>query len=859
MRRVDNYVCGILMVKSGITQKELIGWGGADVFNQALGLCQAGLVVDVVYNDETLTVSGKILQPDGWGMPVTFHLEENYTIRSDCPCEANYQYGRICPHVVAVGIALWIQEMDETPAEKPAPKFMKALTASSPTPSTEDDEADLVTEPMAPSFRAELKGTRASLSLILDAVYDKVVIPAGSVQSKRVVWLPVPDDPYRRRVRSLELERQAMDILRDWGFTETTLSGDLRFQLANPQGVLDFLGTGLPALRNRGWIVTLSPRLMELTDQMPSVLPLVKVTDAPGGAFDISYEFVIPEKDLVISPNEVQGAVAREEGYLMKNGAVILIDRLGIASLQSVFHDCASRQNGAARGSFRVSKVFAPYVMASLESLGAELDADRAPNWQQTALDRNRQSDACFRPVSLGTLDSVLRPYQKQGVYWMRFLEEAGLCGLLADEMGLGKTLQTLTWISLPRVNPDSTGPALVVCPTSLVRNWEAEAQKWVPQLRTLVISGPDRAKNFSKISHVDLVITSYALVQRDYEEAYCDVRFSVVVLDEAQHVKNRQTKNAITVKLLDCDTRLVLTGTPVENSVSDLWSVFDFLMPGYLGDYEQFKIDFEMPILDGGSQAEAAQARLKRKVHPFILRRLKKTVAKDLPDKIIKVSYCPLSAASEKEYADAKHATRRAAGDLIRSRGWQKSKFEILAMLMKLRRIASRGKQEAFLEQLENAIENGHKILVFSQFVSTLKELAVELSTRHIGYAYLDGSTKERLRECQRFNQSPDLPVFLISLMAGGTGLNLTGADMVIHYDPWWNPAVEDQATDRAHRIGQKKTVFVMKMIASHTVEEKVLEMQERKRAVIAATITTTDTAVMEKLTAADVAALLS
>ena len=279
--------------------------------------------------------------------------------------------------------------------------------------------------------------------------------------------------------------------------------------------------------------------------------------------------------------------------------------------------------------------------------------------------------------------------------------------------------------------------------------------------------------------------------------------------------------------------------------------------MPGYLGDYETFKLHYEDPIASG--EADEALAKLKRKIHPFILRRIKKAVATDLPDKIVKVSYCPMDDDAAREYLSALQKTRRDASGLVRQKGFAKSKFEILAMLMKLRQIASRGKKDAFMEQLVSAIEGGHKILVFSQFVTQLKVLRDELNASHIPFCYLDGSTKDRLGECNRFNRDAKIPVFLISLMAGGTGLNLTGADMVMHYDPWWNPAVEDQATDRAHRIGQKKSVYVMKMIASNTIEEKVLALQRRKQAIIAATVDTTDAAMMESLSAQDLNDLLS
>ena len=418
--------------------------------------------------------------------------------------------------------------------------------------------------------------------------------------------------------------------------------------------------------------------------------------------------------------------------------------------------------------------------------------------------------------------------------------------------------------VRLP-TTPTTKLPALIVCPTSLVRNWEAEAQKFTPWLKVLVISGPNRADDFEKIPTADLVVTSYALLQRDFEDAYYDKEFSALVIDEAQHIKNRDTKNAKAVKAINAKQRLALTGTPIENSVADAWSIFDFLMPDYLGDYESFKMNYEDKIQPkneeaaDGQESTEALSRLKRKIHPFIMRRVKKTVAKDLPDKIVKVSYCPMSEEAQEEYVAALRKTRSDASGLVRQKGFAKSKFEILAMLTKLRQIASRGKEDAFLEQLRSAIDGGHKVLVFSQFVTQLKALADELRDSGIPFCYLDGSTKDRLGECNRFNRDPKIPVFLISLMAGGTGLNLTGADMVMHYDPWWNPAVEDQATDRAHRIGQKKTVYVMKMIASNTIEEKVLALQRRKQAIIAATVDTTDAAVMESLTADDLRDLLS
>lgn len=838
------------MVRSGITKEELISWGGAEVFNQALAIVNSGDVTEAIYDDDTLEIRGKIQQPSGWEMPLSFHLKAGGQIDSHCPCETNRRYGMVCPHVVALGLVIAVREMDDIEEEERRTKAAES--------EVEEMEEDFIEVEMKPKFFAYLMGSRASLSIEIDAHYGDVEFPACSVQSERTVYIPNPDDPLVRFVRSMKAERDAFAAAEEWGFEKGYTEGDLRLYIAEPQKVLNFLGAGLPALRRRGWRIDLSEKLMELTDSMPSVVPVVTVRDAPLGAFDVSYSFDAMGHD--ISPVEVQAALNRGDGYIMKDGQVVLLDNSAIESMHAIFRDCATSQNGAPAGWFRVSSVHAPYVKASLDQLDSiELEDANARKWRECASLRNREANAKFEPVALGPLDNILRPYQKQGVYWMSFLERSGLGGLLADEMGLGKTLQTLTWLSLLSSATSTIHPSLIVCPTSLVRNWEAEAKKFTPWLKVLVVSGPDRADIFSVIAKADIVVTSYALLQRDFDDAYLGQRFACVVLDEAQHIKNRQTKNAKAVKMLDAERRLVLTGTPVENSVADVWSIFDFLMPGYLGDYETFKASFEEPIAGGGALGEEAQERLKRKLHPFILRRLKKMVAKDLPDKIIKVSYCPMSEDAQREYNEALAKTRRQAGDMIRSKGLVKSKFEILAMLMKLRQIASRAKLDAFMEQLESAIEGGHKILVFSQFVKMLGDIAEELKKRGIAFCYLDGSTKDRLGECNRFNRSPQIPVFLISLMAGGTGLNLTGADMVIHYDPWWNPAVEDQATDRAHRIGQKKNVYVMKMIASGSIEEKVLQLQRRKQAVIAATVSTTDQAVMEKLTTEDLASLLS
>ena len=830
------------MTPADFTNELLIGWGGGDVFNQALRLAQHGGVLQAGWDDVDHVISGKVSGPTGYPMDVSLEVLDDGTIISHCPCRMNQMYGQVCPHVVALGIHQMVSYMPDDAEEEDEPcetpeDASRAVARRIP------PDARLV--PAKPSFRLNVKGSRASLGVEAIARYGDIEVVCGGDADVDAVFIADPDDPYLFRVRNPDAEERAIRLLKGYGFEE----GTSRLFTVDPRAVLNFLGSGVPYLRRQGWRVVLEGRISEIMDSMPMVVPVVTVKDAPRGSFDVGYTYEIDGRPM--DARLVQNALNRGDSYILDGGETLLLDTEAVNSMREVFADCATTQGDAEKGFFRVGGIYAPYVKSAIESLDAIcLDDDFAPSWRETASARNRDANAKFEPVDVGPLENTLRPYQKQGVYWMRFLEKSGLCGLLADEMGLGKTLQTLTWLSLSRTDPQAAKkPALIVCPTSLVRNWEAEAAKFTPWMKRLVVSGPDRHQVFSSIGNVDLVITSYALLQRDLEDAYLDQEFSVVVLDEAQHIKNRTTRNAQSVKSLRGVQKLVLTGTPVENSVADVWSIFDFLLPDYLGDYPSFKETTEQPVLSGGKIGAAALEKLRQKIHPFILRRLKKDVAKDLPDKIVRVSYCTMSAEQQRLTNELRMKAKAAS-----------TKFEMLAVLMRMRQIAnhpalvergaenSSGKIEAFFDVLEEAMAGGHRSLVFSQFVSMLSILRKELEARGISYCYLDGSTKDRLGECRRFNQS-DIPVFLISLHAGGTGLNLTGADTVIHFDPWWNPAVENQATDRAHRIGQKKTVCVVKLISEDSVEERVLKLQEKKSLVIDATVGATDEAIVSKM----------
>ncbi len=721
-----------------------------------------------------------------------------------------------------------------------------------------------VTEPGEPVFRLTLQGSQASLRATLSACYGPHTLPAGSPETQGELALPDPADILKYRTRNSAAEAAACRLLTAYGFE----GPPPEYTLVGTRPVLNFLGTGYRSLGRAGWKITFTGKLSSLIDTLPVITPVVRINETASGWFDVGFDFDRQNGPL-LPPAEIQRALNRGDAFLEHHGTTLLIDREAVDAMRAVFEDCPSRESPVP-GHFLLPPVYAPFVHASLNALDG-IDVEDPPDWRDRASARNRDAHTRLTPIPLGMLENTLRPYQKEGVYWLRFLEEAGFNGILADEMGLGKTVQTLAWLSLQRSDAETRGkPALIVCPTSLVENWNREAKTFVPHLRRVILSGPDRATLFPRVAEYDLAITSYALLRRDLE-AYRALRFAVVVLDEAQHIKNRSTQNAVAAKQIHAVGKLVLTGTPVENSVADLWSIMDFLMPGYLGEYEGFRLGYELPIAAGGREGELAQAKLRRKLHPFLLRRLKRDVAHDLPDKIVRVSYCRLTSDQQKVYSDLLAVSRRSIGDLVRTKGFDRSRMEILAMLMRLRQAcchldllkdhhppgsyaAPSSKFEAFFELLDEAMDGGHRILVFSQFVTLLKLLRAELDQRGIPCCYLDGATQDRLAQCQRFNLTPSIPVFLISLKAGGTGLNLTGADMVIHLDPWWNPAVEDQATDRAHRIGQKRTVYSIKLIAEHTVEEKVLALQRKKQAVIQATLGTTDAALMRTLSFEDI-----
>ena len=434
-----------------------------------------------------------------------------------------------------------------------------------------------------------------------------------------------------------------------------------------------------------------------------------------------------------------------------------------------------------------------------------------------------------------------LRPYQQDGLAWLQFLREHHLGGILADDMGLGKTAQTLAHLLLEKESGRLTNPALIIMPTSLIHNWREEAERFAPDLRVLSLHGKERSSRFAEIPKHDLILTTYPLVWRDIETLK-DQRFHLLILDEAQMVKNAQGRAAEAIREIPTRHRLALTGTPLENHLGELWAQFDFLLPGFLGDQRSFQRVWRSPIERHGD-AERLDL-LARRVRPFILRRRKEEVAKELPEKTIIIRSMDIDGAQRDLYETVRSAMDERIRQEIAAKGFQRSQIVILDAMLKLRQVCcdprllksekarkvqDSAKLSLLMEMIPELLAEGRQILLFSQFTEMLALISARLDKMHIPYVLLTGSTQDRKTPIDRF-QRGEVPLFLISLKAGGVGLNLTAADTVIHYDPWWNPAAENQATDRAHRIGQKRQVFVYKLIIAGSIEEKILALQEKK-----------------------------
>lgn len=522
--------------------------------------------------------------------------------------------------------------------------------------------------------------------------------------------------------------------------------------------------------------------------------------------------------------------------YRLRDGRYLPLDGSGYETLAELTHMTQLSPKDIAKGPVTMPTFRGLYLDSVLSaSEGITVTRDQ----QFRAMLRGFKAVAESDDTPPAHLETVLRPYQKVGFRWLKTLERCGFGGILADEMGLGKTLQVIAFFcTVPR---QKTGlPNLVVCPASLILNWSDELARFAPELNVQLLMGTakERQAQIESGGEADVWVTSYDLLKRDIEQ-YQGRRFYCCVLDEAQNIKNKSTLGSKAVKRLDCRQRFVLTGTPIENRLSELWNLFDFLMPGYLFSHSVFVEKLERPVVQ--SQDAAAASQLRRLVQPFLLRRLKQDVLKELPPKVEYVRRIALSKTERKTY----HATAAAARSSLEQ--GDQGKLAILAALTRLRQICcdpnlcfenyegETSKLDACLELCAGMTENGHQVLLFSQFPTMLERIRQGLDRLQISSFTLQGSTpKEKRAQLVRDFNSGGAQVFLISLKAGGTGLNLTAADVVIHYDPWWNQAAQNQATDRAHRIGQRASVQVYKLIAKDTIEEKILELQSRKAALM-------------------------
>lgn len=557
----------------------------------------------------------------------------------------------------------------------------------------------------------------------------------------------------------------------------------------------------------------------------------------------------------------------KKKYYRLKNGSFLdLQDSKEIDFIDKLISGTDATYKDLESGSIRLPVNRTLYLNQLLKEIkGTEIIKNKEYKNIINGLDKDLIDEEEQVPEKL---ESILRPYQKTGFKWLKTLDRYKFGGILADDMGLGKTIQIISILLDYKQNSNEHKTSIVVSPSSLSLNWKNEIEKFSPDLNIKVIRGTatERKDLIQKINNYDLVITSYDLLKRD-TDIYKDrnYNFKFIIADEAQYLKNNNTKNAKAIKQLKADTRFALTGTPIENSLAELWSIFDFIMPGYLFSYKEFKSTYEMAIVK--DEDKEAMNKLKMLIEPFVLRRTKKEVLTELPEKTITVLNNEMEEEQRNIYLSYLVQAKQELQDEININGYEKSQMKILAALTRLRQICCHpglfienykggsSKLEQCMEIIEDSINAGHKILLFSSYTSMFGIIENELNERGIKYFKLTGSTKvdERIELVDEFNQNDEIGVFLISLKAGGTGLNLIGADIVIHYDPWWNISAENQATDRAYRIGQKNNVQVYKLITKDSIEEKIHELQQRK-AELTDNILSTQTTFINKLSKEDI-----
>jgi superfamily II DNA or RNA helicase len=656
--------------------------------------------------------------------------------------------------------------------------------------------------------------------------------------------------------RDRRLEESAAAALRVMGLTAVRITTTTRalggrgyaFRGRNPKENWQWMVvSGAEELRRHGWTVELGEtcpyRIIEINDDWD-----VDVVEAGNGWFslDVGIEIegrrvpLLPILIGIIDRGGMAAALAADGKVraMLDDGRILALPAERVAKFLTTLEEMMQNGRLGKDGHLTLPSADVPTLV--------DLEAIVGTRWHggDRLRDLGRRLRSVNTPVRIEPPPSFrasLRPYQRDGLDWLQFLRANDMGGILADDMGLGKTAQTLAHIAVERQQGRLERPCLIVVPTSLVPNWVAEAGRFTPDLRVLVFHGLDRHGRRAEVARTDLVVTTYAILARDVE-FLASIDFHMVVLDEAQAIKNPLAKSTRAACKLKARHRLCLSGTPIENHLGEVWSQFAFLMPGVLGDHKSFTARYRTPIEKRGDDEKRHQ--LAKRLRPFVLRRTKAAVATDLPPKTEIIHRVELASDQRDLYETIRLSMHQKVRDEIARIGLARSKILILDALLKLRqaccdprlvklesarRVTGSGKLELLINMIPNMIEEGRRILLFSQFTSMLDLIKQALVPTGITYVELRGDTADRATPVNRF-QAGEVPLFLISLKAGGRGINLTAADTVIHYDPWWNPAVENQATDRAHRIGQVKPVFVYKLISSGTVEERILELQDRK-----------------------------
>ncbi|GAB4502688.1 MAG: DEAD/DEAH box helicase [Anaerolineales bacterium] len=707
----------------------------------------------------------------------------------------------------------------------------------------------------APQPRLYLEEKDGILNVWLKFGYEKFEVSCESRIPDTSFTYDAEENTFVRIFRAADVEKIAFSQASEFGLKRVTGNTGL-FNLRARVDVIDFLMRYVPKALAAGFEVYGEENIKNV--RINRNKPSISFNISSGiDWFDLNT--VIQYGDLPVAFKDMRRALKRRENYIkLADGTVGEVPQEWLDRYKHLFNLGEETEDGLR---------FSNQQVTLLDQLLGEAERVRSDDEFKRRRERLREFTSITPQPLPQNLTAELRPYQKAGVDWLHFLREYQFGGCLADDMGLGKTVQVLAFLQAIKEKNEANKATLVVVPKSLLTNWQREIEKFTPGLRALEYHGYAREKDTSVFDQYDLVITTYGVVIKDIE-LFRSYRFHYAILDEAQAIKNPVSQSAKACRLLLADHRLVMTGTPVENSSFELWSQFAFLNPGLLGNLDYFKSEIGGPI-ERDANADTAQF-LRKMVYPFILRRTKEQVAPELPPRTERIIYGEMEPAQRKIYTQTREQYRQALLGLIDEEGVNNARMKILEGLLRLRQIcihpvlvdkSYRGesaKFEMLLENIETLLSEGHKALIFSQFVETLKLLRAELDSRNVRYAYLDGQTNNRQEQVDAFQSDSSLPFFLISLKAGGVGLNLTAADYVIHIDPWWNPAVEMQASDRAHRIGQDKPVFVYKYILRDSVEEKILQLQEHKKNLVEQLITT-DGSFFKNISAEDVKMLFS